>query len=145
MRRVRDRQSGVSLVEFVLVAPLLVLMAMGIVDLGRAIGMLINLEAAARAGAEYATVYPEQTAYVRHVVKGTLVPGVIHQTDVRYFCVISGTECHSSTSFNFFLCDTVCPGLAETWVEVSVTRDYAPNLLAGRTLALTGDAVFRIR
>jgi Flp pilus assembly protein TadG len=51
-------ESGAAAVEFALVAPLLVLLICGIVDLGRAYATLNQLAASAREGARLAAVLP---------------------------------------------------------------------------------------
>lgn len=55
-RRCRDR--GASIVEFAFIAPVMALIVMGVLDLGRAYRMQIQLEAAASEGAAHAQLYP---------------------------------------------------------------------------------------
>src|SRR5918997_1026480 len=60
MRRVGrvHGESGVAVVEFALVAPLLLLLVFGIIDLGRAYATINQLAASAREGARFAAVLP---------------------------------------------------------------------------------------
>ena len=53
-----DGDAGVAVVEFALVAPLLLILIFGIIDLGRAYSTLNQLAAAAREGARAAAVFP---------------------------------------------------------------------------------------
>lgn len=67
-------ESGVAVVEFALVAPLLLILIFGIIDLGRAYSTLNQLAASAREGARLAAVLPNPTgssseAQVRTAVK----------------------------------------------------------------------------
>jgi Flp pilus assembly protein TadG len=55
----RAGEAGAAAVEFALVAPLLVLLICGIVDLGRAYATLNQLAASAREGARLAAVLPD--------------------------------------------------------------------------------------
>jgi len=53
LRARADRQSGASLVEVVLLMPLMMLIFFGMVDLGRYIFLAIEVHSAARAGAQF--------------------------------------------------------------------------------------------
>ncbi len=57
-RRRAEGDAGASAVEFALVAPLLLILVFGIIDLGRAYSTLNQLAASAREGARYAAVLP---------------------------------------------------------------------------------------
>ena len=57
-RSATRRERGASLMELALIAPLMVLIVMGVLDLGRAYRMQIRLESAAREGSAYAVLYP---------------------------------------------------------------------------------------
>jgi Flp pilus assembly protein TadG len=54
----RERERGANLVEFALVLPLLLLMLVGVADLGRAFTTYIAITNAAREGARYASRWP---------------------------------------------------------------------------------------
>ena len=57
----RKRQQGQSLVEFALLFPILILIVLGIADLGRAYYALVTLNDAAEEGAMYAAISPDPT------------------------------------------------------------------------------------
>jgi Flp pilus assembly protein TadG len=52
---------GQSLVEFALILPILVLVLVGVFDLGRALFALITITNAAREGARYGTLHTDET------------------------------------------------------------------------------------
>ncbi len=56
----RGDQRGAALVEFALVLPLLTLLAFGVVDLGRAYRLKVELTNSAREGGAYAQYFPKQ-------------------------------------------------------------------------------------
>jgi Flp pilus assembly protein TadG len=58
IERRRTSEAGVAVVEFALVAPLLLILVFGIIDLGRAYSTLNQLAASAREGARFAAVLP---------------------------------------------------------------------------------------
>jgi Flp pilus assembly protein TadG len=59
--RVWRNRKGQELVELALMLPLLVMLTMGVVDLGRALGVYIGLKSAAREGARFVSLYANQT------------------------------------------------------------------------------------
>lgn len=73
-KRELAEERGVAVVEFALVAPLLLILVFGIIDLGRAYSTLNQLAASAREGARFAAVLPNPSsssaeAQVRQTVK----------------------------------------------------------------------------
>jgi Flp pilus assembly protein TadG len=72
--RALRKEQGVAVVEFALVAPLLLILVFGIIDLGRAYSTLNQLAASAREGARFAAVLPNPVSswsqdQVRQTVK----------------------------------------------------------------------------
>jgi Flp pilus assembly protein TadG len=57
VRASRD-EAGVSIVEFALVAPVLILIILGILDFGRAINAYVTVGNAAREGTHYLSIHP---------------------------------------------------------------------------------------
>jgi Flp pilus assembly pilin Flp len=57
MRKAHN-DDGATLVEFALVAPMLVLILVGILDLGRAVNAYVTVSNAAREGSHYAILHP---------------------------------------------------------------------------------------
>jgi hypothetical protein len=61
--------AGQELVEFALVLPLLLLVVFGAVDLGRLFHAYITISNAAREGARYGIIYPEDTAGILTITR----------------------------------------------------------------------------
>ncbi len=63
-----NRQKGQSLLEFALLLPILLIMLMGLLDLGRAYYAIVALEDMAGEGAAYASIHPMDIAGVQQRV-----------------------------------------------------------------------------
>jgi Flp pilus assembly protein TadG len=116
----RDRK-GVSTLEFGLVAPVLILVLLGVFDLGNALQQSIRLESAARAGAQYAFAYPGDEAGIAAAVRANLTgwSNVVVQRPVRVCKCADGTGVDCSTG--------TCDGgatLPITYISVTVTRPF---------------------
>lgn len=59
------RQKGQSLLEFALLLPILLILLMGLLDLGRAYYVIVTLEDMAGEGAIYAAMYPDDLEGIR--------------------------------------------------------------------------------
>lgn len=98
-RSVQNRNHGQALVEFALLVPLVVLIIVGVFDLGRAFLITLTLQNAAREGARYATRHmiasPEQAGLLAERVQAELVAG-------RVFA--DGSMTCPSTSNRPFIC-----------------------------------------
>jgi Flp pilus assembly protein TadG len=70
-RRARDARKGQSLLEFAIVLPVLLLILLGIMDLGRAWMSLVALNDAAGEGASYAAIYPSRTEQIQARAAGS--------------------------------------------------------------------------
>ena len=66
-------QKGQDLIEFAIILPVLAVMIFGIIDLGRAAYYFSALQNAAREGARYAIVHPEDTTGVVNLVKNRAI------------------------------------------------------------------------
>jgi hypothetical protein len=64
-----DRSRGQELVEFAIVLPLLLLVVFGILDLGRLFHALITTTNAAREGARYGIIYPDDLTGIDFVTR----------------------------------------------------------------------------
>jgi Flp pilus assembly protein TadG len=62
-------QAGQELVEFAIILPLLLLLVFGAVDLGRLFHAYITISNAAREGARYGIIYPEDTASILTITR----------------------------------------------------------------------------
>jgi Flp pilus assembly protein TadG len=85
-RRARDARKGQSLLELAIVLPVLLLILLGILDLGRAWLSLVALSDAAGEGAAYAAIYPSRTEQIQARAAGsttalvTLEPSMVSVT-----------------------------------------------------------------
>ena len=71
----RRRDEGVSTVEFALVAPLLLLLLVGIIDVARGINAYVTVANASREGARYAMLSPSSApSAIESAVRARVVP-----------------------------------------------------------------------
>lgn len=70
----RDEQ-GTSLVEFALIAPLLLLLLVGILDVGRIVNAYVTVSHASREGAHWASLHPASTP--TEVFQKAIAPRVV--------------------------------------------------------------------
>lgn len=137
---------GLSAVEFGLVAPFLVLVLSGLVDLGHALQRTIVLENAARAGAHLAMSLPQETAAIAAAARAAL--GGVEAT-----VTVTPPDCRCADGSVAASCDGLaCPGTpptpARVFVRVTVSAPYEPIIGTGRHLlpaTLRGEAVARVR
>jgi Flp pilus assembly protein TadG len=67
--------AGVALVEFALVAPLLLFLMIGILDVGRAVNAYVTISNAAREGSHYAALHPTASpGAIESAVRARVVP-----------------------------------------------------------------------
>jgi Flp pilus assembly protein TadG len=110
-RRAANR--GQSLVEFALTLSLLVLILLGILDLGRAYNAYVIITNAARNGAYFGSFHPTDTAGIkqRAVLEAqdsgvTLTTGNVTITTTG----VNGTPIAVTVNYNFDLLTTFLPG-----------------------------------
>lgn len=73
-RYFRDER-GATIVEFALVAPVLILVVLACLDFGRALNAYVTVANASREGARYVAVHPDATAATIHdFLAGRIVP-----------------------------------------------------------------------
>ncbi|WP_051328716.1 TadE/TadG family type IV pilus assembly protein [Geminicoccus roseus] len=137
LRLARDRR-GIAALEFAVILPVLALTLMGVIDLGGAIQQSLRLEAAARAGAQYAMSAPTDSAGITAAVRQAL-PGwndiVVQPTAMTCVCPGSGATSCTSTS---------CATALQRFVSITVTRGFSPILLPNFT-SVQGSMTLRIR
>jgi Flp pilus assembly protein TadG len=103
---------GAAAVEFAMVLPVLLVLALGCVDLGRALGLYIAVSNSARVGAEYGAAH-RFTAYTRP----------FWETQVRQQ---STTELQSANGFDGskMLLTLATTSMSDGTIQVSVTVAY---------------------
>ncbi|WP_114377581.1 TadE/TadG family type IV pilus assembly protein [Elioraea thermophila] len=141
----RRCRRGLSALEFGLVAPFLVLVLSGLVDLGHALQRTIVLENAARAGAHFAMSFPQETASIAAAVRAAL--GGVEAT-----VTVQGPNCvcgdGSPASCDGLACPGTPPTPSRVFVRVIVAAPYQPLIGFGRYVlpeTLRGEAIARVR
>jgi Flp pilus assembly protein TadG len=118
-------ESGTSLIEFAIVLPMLVLLVIGIIDVGRWASYGIVAANAARAGAQYGS------QDLAHAANGTGIanavaadsPNVTWTVHSNYLCSVSGgtpTQCVASGSS--------APQNTIYYVQVQVSATFNPMI-----------------
>jgi hypothetical protein len=88
--RLRASERGLAEVEFVTILPLLLILAVGVVDLGRGLIAYTELEQAAQEGAIYGSFAPSDPALIETRVRTSSV-GMVDMSDAAVVTV--GVEC----------------------------------------------------
>lgn len=118
--------NGSAAVEFGMIAPLLLLMAVATADLGVGIYRKMQVENAARAGAEHAIRNGFDSNAIAAVVAGTTsFPGINPLPAPSQFC-----GCASIAGVTAVTCGGGCPGGASpgTYVAISAQGTYSTIL-----------------
>jgi Flp pilus assembly protein TadG len=142
--RLRRCRQGVSAAEFGVIAPAMILLLAGLVDLAGAMQQTIRLENAARAGAQYAMSFPEDTAGITAATAAAAGGSGATVSVEPAFCACPGG---GTTRVS---CEgTPCGGgPSGVYVGISITRPYAAVIgIGGYVLpaTLSGSAVARVR
>lgn len=69
----RNRQRGQDLLEYALALPIVLLVLMSVLDLGRVVYVYSSLHNSVREGARYGTIYPTDSAGIEAVVRDKAV------------------------------------------------------------------------
>jgi Flp pilus assembly protein TadG len=85
-RRRTDTPRGQALVEVLLVVPILLMLIMGAVDIGRMLAASVALEEAAQEGALFAAYNPTDTDAIRDRVLGSSTAGEVVDATVTVVC-----------------------------------------------------------
>lgn len=115
-------ESGSSLVELALLFPLLLLLLVGAVDLGRAFYVAIEVSSAASAGALYGTQNPTDTTGMQHAA-ALNAPDLTGIVSVASY----GCECSDGTSASASCSTTpTCSQDVIQYVQVTTSFTYVP-------------------
>ena len=117
-------KSGVAAVEFALVAPVLLIMALSSIDASTAISDSLDLKTAARIGAEYALTNSDDSAGIQAAV----VAATSNSADTMTVSSTVFCECAKVA----VLCGETCPldeSVPNQFVTVSVSDVYSPLFL----------------
>ncbi len=131
LRKTRCRERGQAMIEFAFVMPLLVLILMGVFDLGGAVYAYNVVSSAAREGARYGIFKPLDTVGIQNQAKANtaaLDPNLISVT----------TQCKLAADNSAAAC--VKPNL----LEVTITYQFRPFTLLFSPLTLTSKSEMMI-
>jgi Flp pilus assembly protein TadG len=139
----RRSRRGTAALELGLIAPVLIVLLGGLVDIGLAVHRTLALETAARAGAQHAMSFPDDTAGIAAATVAALGTATAAVSVTQPYCSCPG----SSTSVS---CEgTPCDGAAAgRYVSVRAIADSETVFgIAGIVLPanFTGAAIARVR
>ncbi len=131
----RPRERGAAIVEFALVAPVLIMIMMGVVQLGLLLHQQQGIHAAAREGARQGS-FPDTTeSEIEAAVAAALANINLANTPV-----VTITPANAGA----IPCDeTVNPRPENVTVKVTVAAVLDIPFVAGQTVTLTGEGTFR--
>ena len=124
MKRTFDllqNECGASLVELALVLPLLLLLVLGAVDLGRAYYLSMEVAGAAHAAATYGSQNPTDTAGMKAVAQDDAPSITLSYPTLSYGC-----ECSDGTGYSVNCASAPsCASTTEVYrVDITVTGTY---------------------
>jgi Flp pilus assembly protein TadG len=126
-KSLRQHTAGQSMVEFALILPLMVLIVLGIFELGRAFFAYIAISNAAREGVRMYTFNPETTTYEK--IQQTVRDEIGNSTVVDAGRTSIAVDC--GVSFTIHVTSTAVLATCPTEEPVRVTVTYAHNLILG--------------
>ncbi len=151
-QRRSGRSAGNALIEFTFVAPLLIVLALGVADFGRVFYYAMVTENAARAGAQYAlrNNYTNVTGIQNAAIQDTGLPSsqfnAANVTEASCFLRCPGSEAEMScTVVNLNSC-----GAEQAYIYTRVRTQFVFNTLVNypgipNSTTLSGQAVMRVR
>ena len=143
-------RNGTAAIEFAVLAPLLLILLTGIVEIGMAVFQDMQVQEAAEAGALYAAKHGSSnlTAIALAVTNATSTSGITASPAPAVFCGCPTTSGITSQGSN---CTTVCsdtkpPGTYVT-VSATITRTelLTPYINLGLPATFTGSSVVRVQ
>lgn len=116
------KDKGQSLVELALLLPLLCLILVGIIDLGRAFNAYIVITNAAREGARYGALHPDDTSGIKaRVINEAVGSGVdLTPDDIQISSSSSGNPIRVTVTYNLPLIAGLILGGSTVQVQSSV-------------------------
>lgn len=138
--------AGSAAIEFAIIAPVLLLLLVGVVELGFGVHQAMQVQDAAEAGALYAGRHGwDQAGIAGAVVSATGASDITADPAPVQFC-----GCPTSSGIAEVNCSATCSdgNSAETYVRVSAAIPHVPilfGLLVPLPAVLTGEAVVRIK
>lgn len=121
-RLFRNNASGLAGVEFAIFVPILLMLTVCTVDLGAAAYNVMQVENAAQAGSEYASVHGYNVSAISSAISSaTSLSGITASPAPAQFC-----GCPSGNSVTTATCGSTCSdgSLTGTYVTSSATATY---------------------
>ena len=146
MRTLRGDAAGVAAIEFAIMVPALILMTVGIVDLGMGIYRNMQVQNAAQAGAQYAMMHPFDAGQIASVVSSaTGLQGISASPAPVQYC-----GCATSAGVSDVACGSTCPAGAiyGNYVQVSTQGTYTtllPYPMIASSFTLTAQSNVRVQ
>lgn len=131
-------RKGLAAIEFALVAPITVLLLVGVMDLGNALQQKQRLSAAAQAGAAYALTFPADSAGIQAAIN-RMLSGWSGVT-----VTVPAPVCECPGTAGTVDCDTVCPTGRQSYVSITLSRPFTPMLLKNLT-EVSANVVLRLQ
>jgi len=131
--------------EFAIVAPMILLIAAGIADFGMLAKKSAALAGTTRIGAEYARLYPADTAGIQNSMRNSMSfsPALVFPASFPYSC-----ECDDKTSI---ACAESCatvgrPGPNRVFITISASQAFTPLVpWPGIPASLTAATAIRLQ
>lgn len=124
------------MIEFALIIPVMSIILLGLLDYALAAFHTIELESAARSGAQYAMLDSSDTALIITTVENSTFLDTSNLTvTITEFC-----ECQDGSSV---ACDGACgSGNVRNYMQITADYVHTPIFLPS-TMTLTGESIFR--
>jgi len=130
-------KKGIAAVEFAIIAPIMLIFLMGMVDYAVAVIHTMELESAARSGAQYAMFDSSSTALIQTTVQSST------NLNVANLNVTVATACECSDGAAVSCSGTCAVGTTRHYMTITATYAYTPifiptvmNLSAGNTIRI---------
>ena len=126
-------EEGSSLLEFALILPLVLLLFIGVVDLGFAVAESMSVEDAARAGAEYGSLPGKSNDLV-----GMQSAAQNAANGLSTLQVTASNWCSCTPNGSAVSCTSTCPGNPVEYVQVQTSATVSTVLGVSTILNYTG-------
>ncbi len=140
LRKFARAEGGVSAVEMALIAPVLMIIFMGLIDYGIAVFSKMELTGSVRSGAQYALIKSTDMAAIQTTIisSSNLDPDNL-VVDMPY------KTCECSDGTLDATCTVACPsGTLRHYVVISATYTYVPFFLPNN-ITLTNGSTIRVK
>jgi Flp pilus assembly protein TadG len=128
LKRLRDDRGGNFAIEFALVLPILALLLVGLLDLGRYSLQKSALLQGAREGAQYGMLAPTDTANIQTTAQNATGLSGVSAVAERFCECVAGTP---------VACTPSCGAGMKTYIKVTTTRNFVSVLSSNSVGGIT--------